>query len=64
VAAAAAGLVIAMAVKMAVPLLRRRFVQAVPFMLAAFVAVGLLRLPLVAVVLALAPFSVAASWRR
>jgi len=64
VAAAAAGLVIAMAVKMAVPLLRRRFVQAVPFMLAAFVAVGLLRLPLVAVVLVLAPFSVAASWRR
>ena len=64
VAAAAAGLVIAMAAKMATPLLRRRFARTALFMLAAFVAVGLLRLPLIAVVVVLAPLSIAANWRR
>lgn len=63
IGAAAAGLVIAMAVKMAAPLLRKRPVQAVPFILAAFVAVGLLRWPLEWVVLALCPLSVVVHWR-
>ncbi|MCC7049491.1 MAG: chromate transporter [Alphaproteobacteria bacterium] len=63
IAASAAGLVVATAAKMAVPLLRRRPAQALPFMLAAFAAVGLLRVPLEWAVLALCPLSIAASWR-
>lgn len=62
IAASAAGLVVATAAKMAVPLLRRRPVQALPFMLAVFAAVGLLHIPLEWVVLTLCPLSIAASW--
>lgn len=62
-AAAAAGLVAAMAVKMAGPLLRTRFWPSAPFIAATFVAVALLRLPLLPVVLCLAPLAVAAGWR-
>jgi len=64
VAAAAAGLVIATAARMAEPLLRRRALSAAPFMLAAFVAVGVFRLPLPYVLLALFPLSIALMWRR
>lgn len=64
VAAAAAGLVLATAARMAEPLLRRRWITASPFILAAFVGVGVLRLPLPYVLLALAPISVAAVWGR
>ena len=64
VAAAAAGLVIATAARMAEPLLRSRALSAAPFMLAAFVAVGVLRLPLPYVLLVLFPLSVALMWRR
>jgi len=56
-AAAAAGLVVAMAIKMALPLVQERRVSAILFALAAFAAVGLLRLPLYWVVLVLAPLS-------
>jgi chromate transporter len=63
-AAAAAGLVVATAARMAEPLLRRRLWAAAPFMLAAFAAVGVLRLPLAYVMIALGPLSVALAWRR
>lgn len=59
-AAAAAGLIVAMAVKMAEPILRLRFWSAAPFMLAIFIGIGLLRLPLWPVLLALAPLSILA----
>ena len=62
--AAAAGLVVATAAKMAEPVLRARFWLAAPFILASFAAVGLLRFPLPYVLLALAPISVALVWRR
>ncbi|MDB5512221.1 MAG: chromate transporter [Enterovirga sp.] len=61
--AAAAGLVIAMAAKIGEPVLRRRFLSAAPFVLATFVAVAILRLPLWPVILALAPLAIAAAWR-
>lgn len=62
-AAAAAGLVVAMAAKMAVPMLRRRFWPAAPVMAVVFVAVALFRLPLWPVLLVCAPLSIAAHWR-
>lgn len=61
--AAASGLVVATAAKMAAPLIRRRPVSAGPFIVLAFIGVGLLRLPLAWVLLALAPLSIAAAWR-
>jgi chromate transporter len=61
--AAASGLVAATAAKMAWPIVRRRPLSAAPFIVLAFVGVGLMRLPLAWVMLALAPVSVAASWR-
>ncbi len=60
--AAASGLVAATAAKMAWPLLKRRPVSAGAAMLAAFVGVGLLALPLPWVLLAVAPVSVAIAW--
>lgn len=63
-AAAAAGLVTATAARMAEPLLRRRALTAAPFILGAFVAVGLFRLPLPYVLLVLAPLSIALMWKR
>jgi chromate transporter len=62
--AAACGLVVATAVKMALPLVRARPASAAPFMAVAFAAVGVARLPLVWVILALAPLSIAAAWSR
>jgi chromate transporter len=62
-AAAAAGLVIAMAAKMAWPMLRRRPWSAAPVMALTFVLVALVRLPLLPVVLIMAPIAVAAAWR-
>ena len=62
--AAASGLVAATAVKMAWPLMRRRPVTAAPFVGVAFIAVGLFRLPLIWVLLALAPLSILAVWKR
>lgn len=62
-AAAAAGLVVAMAAKMAEPILRTRPWQAAPAMVAVFAAVALLRWPMWPVVLVMAPLAVAAGWR-
>ena len=57
-AAGAAGLILAMAAKMAMPLIREGQVAPLLFAAAGFVAVGLLRLPLYWVVLVLAPLSI------
>jgi chromate transporter len=62
VAAGAAGLVIAAGLKMTVPY--RREPIAALFALLAFVGVGLLRWPMLPVLLVLAPCSIALSWRR
>ncbi|MFI4933119.1 MAG: chromate transporter [Caulobacterales bacterium] len=62
--AAAAGLVAATAARMAEPLVRRRLLLAAPFILAAFIAVGPLRLPLPYVMLVLAPISIGLAWSR
>ena len=59
---AAAGLVIATAIKMAAPLWPRPI--AVGFGLAAFGAVGVLRWPMIEVLAVLAPLSVLAAWVR
>jgi len=61
VAAAAAGLVLATGIKMAAPLVRAP--RTVAFLAAAFIAIALLRWPLVPVLLALGPPSVLAAWR-
>lgn len=63
-AAAAAGLIVAMAVKMAGPLLRDRFWIAAPFMALTFGLIALARLPLLPVVLLVAPLAIAAGWRH
>lgn len=60
--AAASGLVAATAARMAEPLLKSRPKVAAPFIATAFLAVAVLRLPLVYVLLALAPVSIAAAW--
>lgn len=64
--AAAAGLVVATAARMAEPLLRSRPWVASPFIAAGFLAVAILKWPLPWVLLALAPISIfaAAAWRR
>jgi chromate transporter len=61
--AAAAGLVAATAARMATPLLRRRPWRAAPFIILAFIGVGVARLPLTWVLLALAPLGIAVAWR-
>jgi chromate transporter len=63
VAPAAAGLVIATVAKMAAPLFRSVGPPAV-VMLATVVAIGVMRWPLVPVLLVMAPISVALAWRR
>lgn len=62
VGAAAAGLVIATALKMAMPLARRP--QALAFLVLTFAAIALLRWPLLLVLLGLAPASVLVAWIR
>jgi chromate transporter len=61
-AAGAAGLLVAMAIKMSLPLIRERNLAPLAFAFAGFVAVGLLRLPLYWVVLVLAPLSIGWAW--
>lgn len=63
IAAGAAGLVVAMVAKMVAPLLAQRWRTAVPMMLLAFVAIGVMRWPLLPVLLVLAPLGVALVWR-
>ncbi len=60
-AAAAAGLLIGMAVKMLKPLLTRP--SALLVVVALVLAIAILRLPLLAAMLAMAPISVALAWR-
>ncbi len=62
VGAAAAGLFVAMALKLARPLLQQPAARAV-FAGLAFTGVGVFRFPLHWVLLALAPLSIAAAWR-
>ena len=56
------GLVVATAARMAEPVLKSRPIVAAPFIVAAFAAVALLRLPLPYVLLALGPISIATVW--
>lgn len=62
-AAAAAGLVIAMALKLAEPMLRRAPLASAPIVALMFAAIAVLRLPLWPVILVVAPLSVALAWR-
>jgi chromate transporter len=62
-AAAAAGLLVGMAAKMAAPVIQRRFWAAAPVIVVTFLAVAVLRLPLWPVLLLAAPLSIAAHWR-
>lgn len=61
--AAAAGLVITTAAKMAEPVIRRRPLAGVPVIIGGFVMVGLLRWPLPLVLAILAPISIGLVWR-
>ena len=63
VACAAIGLMLAVVFRMMTPLLKRRDVIALLLMVAVFVAIGLLRLPLAAVLLVAIPISIAITWR-
>jgi chromate transporter len=64
VAAGAAGLMLSMAGKLARPLVGRREAAPTVIALAAFLAVGPAGLPLVPVILVLAPLSIAHAWWR
>jgi chromate transporter len=64
IAAAAAGMLIAIAAKMVTPLLRKGLHWARAVALVAFICVALLQYPLPLVFLALAPFSIAFAWFR
>jgi chromate transporter len=61
--AAASGLVIATAARMAEPLLRTRALSAAPFMLVGFLAVAIFHIPLPYVLIVLAPISIGVAWR-
>ena len=61
--AAASGLVLATAAKMAAPLIRDRPLVVIPIAALAFVGVGLMRFPLIWVLLAVAPISIIIAWR-
>jgi chromate transporter len=64
ITAAAAGLMIAVTVKMAMPLFKKRWDWAPAVAIVAFVGVGIVRWPLPWVFLALAPVSIALAWFR
>src|SRR5258705_10343373 len=57
ISCAAVGLLIAVVLKMMMPLIRKRDAVGLIILLAVFIAIGLLRLPLPAVLLAAVPFS-------
>jgi chromate transporter len=63
-AAAAAGLLIATAVSMTEPLVRRERIPQLVVALATFAAVGVLQLSMLWALLVLAPLSVALAWKR
>jgi chromate transporter len=60
-AAAASGLLIAMALKMLMPILKKPLPLAIACLF--FVSIGLLRLPLLPTMLILAPLSIIAIWK-
>jgi chromate transporter len=62
VACAAIGLMLAVVFRMMTPLIKRRDVIALLVMVAVFIAIGLLRLPLAAVLLAAIPISIAITY--
>jgi chromate transporter len=62
-AAAAAGLIVAMAVKLAEPMLRKRPFATAPVIALTFCLVGILRLPLLPVILGIAPLAILIAWR-
>lgn len=62
VAAAAAGFIVAVVAKMAAPIFRKPFGVGPVFAIATFVAIGVLRWPLVWVLLVLAPVSVVTAY--
>ena len=62
VACAAIGLMLAVVFRMMMPLLKRRDVAALLLLVATFVAIGVFRLPLAAVLLAAIPLSIAMTW--
>jgi len=64
IASAAAGLLIAIVVKMAAPMFRKRWDFGPPVAIAAFIGVALMHWPLPLVFLVLAPVSVALAWFR
>ena len=64
VAAGAAGLIVAMAAKMAEPLIRKRAVIPAVMAVLAFTSVAVAELPLIIVIAVLAPISIALAWRE
>jgi chromate transporter len=62
VACAAIGLMLAVVFRMMTPLFKRRDVIALLVMVAVFIAIGILRLPLAAVLLVAIPISIAITW--
>lgn len=63
-AAAAAGLVLAMAAKIGAPILRRRLAVAAPVVVGVFAAIAVARWPLWPVILVAAPLAILVGWRR
>ncbi len=64
ISASAAGMVLAMAAKLAKPLLMRRPGEALPMMILVFAAIALLGLPLLWVLAGAIPLGIAVSWWR
>jgi len=64
VSASAAGMILAMAARIAQPLLSRRPGEALPVMILVFTAVALLNLPLLWVIAGAIPLSIGISWWR
>ena len=64
VSASAAGMILAMAARIAQPLLSRRPGEALPVMILVFAAVALLNLPLLWVIAGAIPLSIGISWWR
>jgi len=64
VSASAAGMILAMAARLAKPLLARRPGEALPIIILVFAAIALLNLPLLWVLAGAIPLSIAVSWWR
>ena len=62
IACAAVGLLIAVVLRMMMPLVRKRDVAGMLMLIAVFVAIGVLRLPLQVVLLAAVPLSLLVTW--